>query len=390
MGCQELVDCVRTGAMESCAKFAATCASQDSQKAESETLVHHGAKLEVYGNQGVYVGRGDGTVVVFHRGAESGKGAMLVVPASGAAYTVPDMVFVESSNGSSWWHSAQDDERYDGLSSTFCGTLFGCLKEGGCTSWARDCMHFAPRKTLCESGGTLVIEGQPATIPLQRCLFEGGSMTLGSDESSFYIVYTMFDGALGLLRVLREGARAPTDRQWVKLHYADGVYTMQTRAMPPALVPLIAHAPVAHFMASSVDPRSSVAVTVAPTVKSTVAPTFIPTGHAYAEEAVSAVDEVIHAYCGDTPVSGERQRMCKYISDIRENMQRAAPMAAQAYSELQSAASNVARNAMQPIAAPSGTPSTAPKTSYGAWLAALVVIVVLFALFSSGSDVRRS
>jgi hypothetical protein len=245
LGCQELVDCVRTGVTESCAKFAATCASQKAGE-ESETLAHNGAKLEVHGSQGVYVGRRDGTVFVFRRGAESSTGALLVVPPSGAAYTVPDMVFVESSNGSSWWHSARENGTYDGISSTYCGSLFECLKEGGCTNWARDCMRHAPRKALCESGGTLKIEGQPATIPLKRCSFEGGSMTLGSDRSSFYIVYTRYDGALDLLPVPREGTMgaASRDRQWYKLDHAAGVYTMKTRALPPELVPLIDPAPV--------------------------------------------------------------------------------------------------------------------------------------------------
>jgi hypothetical protein len=170
---------------------------------------------------------------------------------------------------------------------------------------------------------------------------------------------------------------------------------------------------------------------------------------------MSAVGDMIDAYCADTSVSG----VCEFIRDLSGSMQRVAPMAARARSELQSAVSDVAPMAARahsdvlagvaqsatpsltshllraasnvaptrwtspvdlnasatyssstvvsiatgapsdtpvasgapsgtPVAsgAPSGTPSTAPKTSDGAWLAALVVIGVLFALFSSGSS----
>ena len=175
---------------------------------------------------------------------------------------------------------------------------------------------------------------------------------------------------------------------------------------------------------------------------------------------MSAVGDMIDAYCADTSVSGERGYVCEYIRDLSASMERVAPMAARARSELQSAASDVARSdawnaaptrqtsPMDPEAsvahasstvaptstfapphptvasgarsdiqsaawnaapsrqtspvdpeasvrtptptvasgAPGGTPSTAPNTSDGAWLAALMVLGVLFALFTSGSS----
>jgi hypothetical protein len=157
---------------------------------------------------------------------------------------------------------------------------------------------------------------------------------------------------------------------------------------------------------------------------------------------MSAVGDMIDAYCADASVSG----VCEFIRDLSGSIQRVAPMAARARSELQSAVADVAPMAARahsdvlagvaqsatpsltshllraasnvaptrwtsPVdlnasatytvvstatatlapppptvvsGAPSGTPSTAPKTRDGAWLAALIVLVVLFALFSFG------
>ena len=258
-GCQDLVDCIgRAGAMEPCAKFAPACTSQKVLTAgeEKAKLRHEGVTLELYGSyeQGVHIGRHEDTVYVVRRSAVNpNTGTMLVVPPSGGAYTVADMVFDDSgsSNGfSSWWRGATADE----MTHYKCTDLATCLREAAdvreCAEKARTCMRHAPRRGLCPLIDDKLLELEGTSIPLLDCWVGGVKLTHGSDESSFYITSTKSVGQTlrsTLLTVPRASSGAASTRG---LSYKmsegamPGVYSIEGTAAPePAPAPVTAAPP---------------------------------------------------------------------------------------------------------------------------------------------------
>ena len=211
--------------MESCAKFAPACTSQTvlTVGQEKAKLQHEGTTLELYGSyaQGVHIGRHEDAVYVVRRSAVYPKmGTMLVVPPSGGAYSVADMVFDDrgSSEGfPSRWRGATADE----MTHYKCTDLVTCLREAadvrGCAETARTCMRHAPRRGLCPGDTLLELEG--TSIPLLDCSVGGvdigviqGSLIHGSDESSFYITSTKSVGETTLLTVPRDSSVAASTR----------------------------------------------------------------------------------------------------------------------------------------------------------------------------------
>lgn len=257
-GCQDLVDCVGTGAMESCAKFAPACTEplglgtekaklQNDWRTEKDKLQNDWRALELHGSdaQGVYIGRHENATYVLRR-TEHTKATVLIVPLSGAA-RVSEAAYHEDVG---LWRVLTDDQMTDAK----CGDLVTCLKEAAdvreCAEATRTCMRYIPRSGMCERGETLELDGdQPATIPLLGCWVGGGRyIRHGSDESSFYIVSTKSVDGLHetprstLLAVPREPGAASTRGLKFKLgeRFMTGVFSIEGTSTPaptPASTP---------------------------------------------------------------------------------------------------------------------------------------------------------
>ena len=188
--CQDLIDCIGTGALESCAKFTPSCTSPKVGE-DTAKILHEGLQLEMHGSKanGLYIARYEGSVYILRRRAEyPDMSTLLAFAPSGRVETIGELVEPDSRSFYRVWHAATADQ----LSQSTCGDLGRCLtKEAdarACAEATRTCMLHAPRGRLCEGqGGTLELKGR-AAVPLLSCFVRGEWVTHGSDESSFYIV----------------------------------------------------------------------------------------------------------------------------------------------------------------------------------------------------------
>jgi hypothetical protein len=227
--CQDLIDCIGTGALESCAKFTPSCTSPKVGE-DTAKILHEGLQLEMHGSKanGLYIARYEGSVYILRRRAEyPDMSTLLAFAPSGRVETIGELVEPDSRSFYRVWHAATADQ----LSQSTCGDLGRCLtKEAdarACAEATRTCMLHAPRGRLCEGqGGTLELKGR-AAVPLLSCFVRGEWVTHGSDESSFYIVSNKRVGhnfRYTLLIVPRDSSGAAS---------AHGLFVHYPRHMPP-------------------------------------------------------------------------------------------------------------------------------------------------------------